>query len=518
LTGTSYPSNHGGRTSFIYGHTYKFAVLAYAYNTNPNPDFKGMNSNRNTLTSSIITIIPEAPLAGTQYYFGNGDTINNSRRDLGVMPIVKAQERLIDAKYRIVFNTPDTSYNILRSFDNFQNHVVLKSNLKISNSKITDDSARIFDGILFKVQRLRFTLPSPGTYTGNVGVIKDPTLSPDSIQTRIKGWDYNPPEHQYVEGSRYIAAAGKLWQSASMSVSFPSRNTYIGLQSSVAPTDLRKVKIVFTGLNNAGQMAYRYLATSTTVYAYQDFKEVPFKVYEIDETDGTPNPRQLNCAFLEFPDSLGGHPDGNWQPTADSLGGKEILYIFKSDYNSNPDPFYTSKNLFLQQILTDVMYVWSPKLLSQGANYTVNDEFIIYPYTVIRPEIATGFPLYYEIQSKKPTIGDPSLATQNNDLNKITIVPNPYYGFNALETPTTGNFITFRRLPKQCSIKIYTLNGDLIRILEKNDNNSTLQWNMTNLESVPIASGIYICLIDAPGIGTKVLKAAIFTAEERIDF
>jgi hypothetical protein len=29
---------------------------------------------------------------------------------------------------------------------------------------------------------------------------------------------------------------------------------------------------------------------------------------------------------------------------------------------------------------------------------------------------------------------------------------------------------------------------------------------------------IYICLIDAPGIGTKVLKAAIFTAEERIDF
>jgi hypothetical protein len=80
----------------------------------------------------------------------------------------------------------------------------------------------------------------------------------------------------------------------------------------------------------------------------------------------------------------------------------------------------------------------------------------------------------------------------NNDLNKITIVPNPYYGFSTLETPTTGIFISFRRLPKQCSIKIYTLNGDLIKTLEKNDNNSTLEWNMTNVENVPIASGIYI--------------------------
>ncbi len=41
---------------------------------------------------------------------------------------------------------------------------------------------------------------------------------------------------------------------------------------------------------------------------------------------------------------------------------------------------------------------------------------------------------------------------------------------------------------------------------------------MTNVVDVPIASGIYICLIDAPGIGTKVLKAAIFTPQERIDF
>jgi hypothetical protein len=164
------------------------------------------------------------------------------------------------------------------------------------------------------------------------------------------------------------------------------------------------------------------------------------------------------------------------------------------------------------------MYVWAPKLLSPGANFSNGDQLIIYPYTVTRPEITAGYPLYYEIESRQPIIGDPNLAKSNNDLEAIRVVPNPYYGFNNLETPITGRFITFRRLPKQCTIKIYTLNGDMIRRFDKNDLNSTLQWDMTNLENVPIASGMYIVLVDAPGIGQKVLKIAIFTPEERIDF
>ena len=242
------------------------------------------------------------------------------------------------------------------------------------------------------------------------------------------------------------------------------------------------------------------------------------KVYEISSDDSTTAPRQLNCFFLEYPDSLGGHMDGRWDPTADSMGGREVLYILRSDYDPNPNSYYTTKNLLLNQPLFDIYYVWSPKLISPGANFTVNDQFIIYPYTVTRPYVVPGYPLIYQVNSKAPSIGDPNLAAVNNDLNKITIVPNPYYGFNSLETETSGRFVTFRRLPKQVTIKIYTINGDLIKTLEKNDNNPTIRWDMTNVDDVPIASGIYICLIDAPGIGTKVLKAAIFTPQERLNF
>jgi hypothetical protein len=514
FTKTLYDQEYNGNTDLIYGNTYKFAIMAYAYNTKPQ---RGQAVIRNSLLSSVITITPEAPPAGTQYYYKNGDTLYTSKRDLGVVPIVKSQESLINAKYRIVFNNnADTTYNIYRSFDNFANSVLLKGGLKASNSRFTtaDDSARIFDGLLFKVYRIQFD-PAGGQYTGNAGVIKDPGRPTDTIQTRLSGWDYNPPQNRNLEGGQFVVTGSfRPFQSVSMSLSYPTRSTYSGFRSLLNPEDLRNVKIVFTGYGN-GSMAYRYKPISAVNFQYQDMKEVPFQVYEIEPGDGTQNPRRLNVAFLEADTA---NADGKWEPTTDSSGGKDVLYIFGSDYDPNPNSFYTLKNLLLNQPQVDIMYVWNAKLISQGPAFNNNDELFIYPYTVTRSEIAAGYPLYYDIESKAPLIGDPSIASMNNDLNKITIVPNPYYGFNALETSTTGNFVSFRRLPKQCSIKIYTLNGDLIKTLEKNDNNSTLQWNMTNLENVPIASGIYICLIDAPGIGTKVLKAAIFTAEERIDF
>lgn len=198
-------------------------------------------------------------------------------------------------------------------------------------------------------------------------------------------------------------------------------------------------------------------------------------------------------------------------------GGKDLLYIFASDYDPNPNNFYTSKNLLLNQPTIDIMYVWNAKLINNGSAFNNNDELTIYPYTVTRSEIASGYPLFYDIATKKPIISNEN-ATMNSDLDLVRVVPNPYYGFNSLETSNSGRFVTFRRLPKEVTIKIYTLNGDLIRTLQKNDNISTLRWDLNNLNSIPVASGIYIALIDAPGIGNKVMKLAVFTPQERVDF
>ena len=70
-------------------------------------------------------------------------------------------------------------YSILRSFDNFQHFKVLKDSLKyVPGLHFADDSSRIYDGILFKVDQIRYEgTQSAGNYTGNVGVIQDPNIS-----------------------------------------------------------------------------------------------------------------------------------------------------------------------------------------------------------------------------------------------------------------------------------------------------------------------------------------------------
>ena len=529
LTSTRFPMENGGDSSFIFGKEYRFAVMAYAYNTNP---MRGQAVLRNPLAVSIFTIRPEAPLAGTQYTLQMSDTIYTNKRDLGVVPIVISPELLIDAKYKMLFGNPDTTYNLLRSTNSGVTYDTLYRNLATVKST-AEDSSKIIDGVLIKTQKIK---------PWNMGVMKDPTLPTDSIQTRIRGWDYLPESHRYLTACDTLFASTKPYQCKSMNLSWPISNTFTGNGTSVPATDLRKVKIVFTGYGN-GQMAYRYLKNVEPIpakdpvhpsfipwiiyrwigYPYQQLNEVPFKVYEIETYDGTPNERQLNCAFVENNDSLFGWDEeflgkgrinGKWDPTTYTSGGYEMLYIFESDYDTNVS-LYKTANLFTQQSTFDIMYVWAPKIDTSGpGNFTIGDEFIIYPYTVTVPEIAPGYPLFYEFETQKSTIGSTQLASSRGEMDNIRVVPNPYYGYNQNQSSTAEGFVTFRRLPQRCTIKIYTLNGDMIRILDKDNMESTLKWNLKILENVPIASGMYIVLIDAAGIGQKIIKLAVFTPRE----
>jgi hypothetical protein len=490
ITKTNYPNEYGGNSQLIYGQEYKYIIVAYAYSPSAP---RGLHVQRSPLTS--FSVIPTAPVAGTQTNYTNGDTLNTNRRDLGVAPVILDANSLIDATYRVQFNSPDTTYNIMRSTDGgaFSN---IAQNVTISSG------ARNFDGVEFGVNKITKT-----------GVIRDTIENPAVNQSRQYGWSYEPAGNRFVEGSKNVLSNDRPYQSQLMALSWPTQGTYTNLASLVTATGLRNVEIEFTGTGGAGQMAYRYRINTAINYAYQDFVEVPFRAYEVDPTDSTgATRRQINVAFL-----VADSTTTTWSPTADSLGGRIVTYFFRSTYSSTPDPFYTSKNLFLQQSQTDIYYVWSPKLISPGATYTVGDKMGIYPYMITRPFIEPGFPLYYQFTVSGTTVSN-QVAVSRNDLEKIRAVPNPYLGFNVLETSSSNRFITFRRLPEVCTIKIYTLNGDLIKTIGKDNTTSDQQWNLRTFEDVPVASGMYIALIDAPGIGQKIIKLAIFTGQERADF
>lgn len=117
----------------------------------------------------------------------------------------------------------------------------------------------------------------------------------------------------------------------------------------------------------------------------------------------------------------------------------------------------------------------------------------------------------------------PDAATAKNaflkeDLKKINVFPNPYYGYHSGEMNIFERYVRFTYLPEKCTIKIFDLAGNLIRKLDKNDATTPfMDWDLKNHYELPVASGIYIYHVDVPSVGEKVGKIAVFTPNERLD-
>ena len=91
-------------------------------------------------------------------------------------------------------------------------------------------------------------------------------------------------------------------------------------------------------------------------------------------------------------------------------------------------------------------------------------------------------------------------------LDLIDVVPNPYYAYSAYEQSRVDNQVKFVNFPPKCKIQIFTINGTLIRILEKDNANTYLNWNLQNEKFIPVSGGMYLIHVQAPGLGERVIK------------
>ncbi len=109
---------------------------------------------------------------------------------------------------------------------------------------------------------------------------------------------------------------------------------------------------------------------------------------------------------------------------------------------------------------------------------------------------------------------DPDMA--RGELDAIRVVPNPYVVAAEWEPRTQisgrgGRLIQFTHLPATCTIKIYTIRGELVRTLEHDGLNGdgAAWWDLKSQDNQEVAYGIYLYHINAPGIGEKTGKFAI---------
>ncbi|HRO41317.1 MAG TPA: hypothetical protein PL009_00690 [Flavipsychrobacter sp.] len=245
---------------------------------------------------------------------------------------------------------------------------------------------------------------------------------------------------------------------------------------------------------------------------------------------------RLNIVFGE--DSYLSSDNGRdmiWNPTSTILdnfgnniwGGRHFVYVSSTKYDGCERIFTLLK---------------SPSVLTRNSAYrsflwmglpTVNTGFNLLPLKdgliptettlklrVTRPygryknrneESNAGLPWY---QFNTDAIAARKFSESGNSyrndkqalLDRMHVVPNPYYASSANEANRIDTRVRIIGLPKRATISVYSLDGALIRKLDKDSDVSFIDWDVRNAKNLPIASGMYLIHVNAEGIGEKIIR------------
>lgn len=157
-------------------------------------------------------------------------------------------------------------------------------------------------------------------------------------------------------------------------------------------------------------------------------------------------------------------------------------------------------------------YTWRIQYRSPSGNFWFPPEpGDIYKVAISKPFL-TGDKFSFSTKSAKI-----DGQTAVGEMKNIGVVPNPYISTAAWEKRNFGQTgrgerrLDFIHLPAQCTIRIYTITGALVKTLQKDSGASdgSLTWNLVSEDGMDIAYGLYIYHVDAPGIGEHIGKFAI---------
>ena len=120
----------------------------------------------------------------------------------------------------------------------------------------------------------------------------------------------------------------------------------------------------------------------------------------------------------------------------------------------------------------------------------------------------------FSIEGLSPTLNEPKKT--EDDLNLITVVPNPYYAYSEYENNALMNRVKIANLPQKCVVTIYTLSGTKVRQFTKDNDEPNIDWDLTNFANTPISSGFYLIHIkDYTSGSERVIK--FYGAMRKVD-
>ncbi|UCF65628.1 MAG: T9SS type A sorting domain-containing protein [bacterium] len=268
----------------------------------------------------------------------------------------------------------------------------------------------------------------------------------------------------------------------------------INLNSQINKEQYFPVKLVFNTSNSSKGYFYN---RSTPLYLpnfYGGLADTYLEAYDV--TDEI-NPRKLNIVYNATNGEL-----------VFVQGNRNLIFIMATDYseddlydpgNANGREFREDAYLVINLEQIDSTTVQAGKMTLLATPFFPNSEADVFQF------------------STQTLRGVLTQDQQISELDKIKVVPNPYFGYSGYETSYDRPVLKFTHLGNETTIRIFTLAGQLVQTLQKNGPESEISWDLRNENGLRIASGMYIAHVEVKGVGERIIKFAVIQREERID-
>ena len=501
------------------GTAYYYSVTAYSYDPTGNP--RTLENAQGTAGQDLNAVIvyPQSQVAGSNLGAAGVDSVNYARIDTNKPPttdVVTATvvdpTKLTGCNYEVYYTDalpPYPSYagtevhtywNVRRICpDGADAGTAPDTTVVLANqlNKTGDDDYQIVDGMLIKVS---------GAYA--------PQLQ-DVVYVKV---DTESRDLQPVDfGLAFYGGA------ADYAINFSGSS----IDPAVNPDQFTTVEVRFD--STATQKAYRYFrdgvgagftapaSDGTRGYEYGGFQPVNFQVWD------TVNNRQLDAMFVEKRYTDDNHVptgeiyptnDGTWRPSTASDGDREYLFLSNTTYSDTEKPEYQvsdAMGLISGSSTLPLLYAFAGHALDDDNPYPDNGEKLRFIWA--NPGSTNDV---FTIHTAAATRNNTVLA--QDAMERIRVVPNPYYTRSNYEQNQFNRQIRFTNLPATCTIRIFNLAGDLIRTLQKTDPNTSLfTWDVLTENQLPVGSGVYIYQVDAPGVGQVHGRMIVFMEKERLN-
>ena len=182
--------------------------------------------------------------------------------------------------------------------------------------------------------------------------------------------------------------------------------------------------------------------------------------------------------------------------------------VFVPDVNRNGVWDVDERIVFLEQVDGLLTATWEVRMDDVGS--TPGDGDVLYLAT--RKPFAKG-----DMYSFRTVAAATESTLAAQELRDIYVVPNPYVATSVFEprnpiarTERGERRLYFANVPQQCTIRIYTLAGELVETLyhESTLDDGKVFWDMRTKDNMNLAYGLYIFHVDSPD-GSYIGKFAV---------